>query len=90
MSAHIPDNGYCLIVYGPHVGVSKDGTIGKVERAGIKLLDNCCGSAIAASNYLAGITEGGAKVNVNIQSFTGAYRSCFFSTDPCPHNMILT
>ena len=70
MSAHIPDDGYCLIVYGPHVGISKDGTIGKVERRGIKLLDNCCGSAIAASNYLEGITGGGAKINVNIQSFT--------------------
>ena len=70
MAAHIPDDGNCLVVYGPHVGVSQDGTVGKVERRGIKLLDNCCGSAIAASGYLAGITEGGANVNVNIQSFT--------------------
>jgi len=70
MAAHIPDDGYCLAVYGPHVGVSKDGTVGKVERSGIALVDNCCGSAIAASNYLAGITNGGATVNVKIQSFT--------------------
>ena len=32
MAAHIPDDGYCLVVYGPHVGVSSDGTVGKVER----------------------------------------------------------
>lgn len=70
MAAHIPDDGYCLTVYGPHVGVSADGTVGKVERSGIALLDNCCGSAIAASNYLNGITSGGATVSVKIQSFT--------------------
>lgn len=70
MSAHIPDDGYCLVIYGPHVGVSKDGTIGKVEREGIELVDNCCGSAIAASNYLQGITEGGATITTKIQEFT--------------------
>jgi len=70
MSAHIPDDGYCFIVYGPHVGITRDGVIGKVERAGIKLVDNCCGSAIAASNYLKGITDGGATISTNLQSFT--------------------
>lgn len=70
MSAHIPDDGSCLIVYGPHVGVSTEGEVGKVERAGIALVDNCCGSAIAASNYLKGIVEGGASITTAIQEFT--------------------
>mmetsp|Transcript_6613 Transcript_6613/g.10088 ORF Transcript_6613/g.10088 Transcript_6613/m.10088 type:complete len:339 (-) Transcript_6613:183-1199(-) len=70
MSAHIPDDGSCLIVYGPHVGVAKDGTVGKVERVGIDLVDNCCGSAIAASNYLKAITDGGAPITMNLQQFT--------------------
>ena len=70
MSAHIPDDGYCLTVYGPHVGITADGTVGKVERSGIALVDTCCGSAIAAAKYLKGITHGGAKININIQSFT--------------------
>jgi len=70
MSAHIPDNGFCLIVQGPHVGITQTGLVGKVEREGIKLVDNCCGSAIAASNYLKGITEGGATITTNIQSFS--------------------
>lgn len=70
MAAHIPDDGYCLIIHGPHVGISKDGTIGKVERPGIALVDTCCGSAVAASNYLKGITDGGAQITTSLQSFT--------------------
>jgi hypothetical protein len=70
MSAHVPDNGYCLTIHGPHVGITKDGTIGKVERSGIALVDSCCGSAIAASNYLRGITDGSANINPRIQSFS--------------------
>ena len=70
MAAHIPDDGNCLAIYGPHVGIAKDGTVGKVEREGIALVDNCCGSAIAASNYVKGMTDGGATVTTDIQSFT--------------------
>lgn len=70
MAAHVPDDGYCLVVHGPHVGITEDGIVGKVERSGIALVDTCCGSAIAASNYLKGITEGGAEIRTNIQSFT--------------------
>uniref|UniRef100_A0A7S2RWZ3 Limiting CO2-inducible protein B/C beta carbonyic anhydrase domain-containing protein n=1 Tax=Eucampia antarctica TaxID=49252 RepID=A0A7S2RWZ3_9STRA len=70
MSAHIPDNGNCLIVQAPHVGITQDGLVGKVEREGIALVDSCCGSAIAASNYLSGITEGGATLTTKIQNFS--------------------
>jgi len=70
MSAHIPDDGCCLLVYGPHVGITADGTVGKVERAGIRKADSCCGSAIAASNYVQGITSGTIGVSMNVQSFT--------------------
>lgn len=69
MSAHIPDDGYCLIVYGPHVGVAADGTVGKVERSGIKLVDTCCGSAVAASGYVESIMSGTKVLNTGIQSF---------------------
>ena len=70
MTAHIPDNGFCLLIHGPHVGISKDGKIGKVERQGLANVDNCCGSAIAASNYLKGITHGGAQITTNLQQFS--------------------
>lgn len=66
----VADDGSCLIVYGPHVGVTKEGVVGKVEREGIELVDNCCGSAIAASGYLQGITDGGAVITTKIQEFT--------------------
>mmetsp|Transcript_29316 Transcript_29316/g.60166 ORF Transcript_29316/g.60166 Transcript_29316/m.60166 type:complete len:305 (+) Transcript_29316:86-1000(+) len=70
MAAHIPDDGFCLLIHGPHVGITKEGQVGKVERSGIALVDNCCGSAIAASNYLKGITDGGATITPKIQQFT--------------------
>lgn len=54
---------------------SQDGIIGKVERPGIALIDNCCGSAIAASNYLNGIVSGGAPVTMNIQVSNQLYWS---------------
>jgi len=70
MSNHIPDDGYSLIIYGPHVGISKKGVIGKVERQGVKVDDFCCGSAVAASNYLQGITDGGMPVSTTLQTFS--------------------
>lgn len=70
MAAHIPDDGFCLLIHGPHVGICKNGTIGKVERRGLSLIDNCCGSAIAASNYLYGITNGGAEISPKLQLFS--------------------
>jgi len=70
MSAHVPDNGFCLTIHGPHVGITQDGVVGKVERSGIALVDSCCGSAIAASNYLKGITDGGAKITTKLQQFS--------------------
>lgn len=47
---HIPNNGSCLVVYGPHVGIDADGTIGKVKRLG-RDTTGPCGSATAAGGY---------------------------------------
>jgi hypothetical protein len=63
-------SGSVLIIYGPHVGVATTGVVGKVERKGIDLVDNCCGSAMAAATYVKGIMEGGMPISSNIQTFT--------------------
>lgn len=49
-ASHIPDNGGAVIIYGPHIGVSKDGTVGQVLREGQDKPSICCGSLVAALN----------------------------------------
>jgi len=61
MAAHIPDGGSTLMVYGPHVGVNSEGKIGTVERRGRANGGTCCGSAYAASGYVASVLKGDAK-----------------------------
>jgi len=61
MAAHIPDDGSCFVVYGPHVGVDSEGNVGTVERRGRQNGGACCGSAVAASNYVAGVLAGDEK-----------------------------
>lgn len=57
-ASHIPDGGDCLVIFGPHVGVDKDGTVGKVNRRGIALTNTCCGSACAAAGHVACALKG--------------------------------
>lgn len=58
MASHIPTNGSCLIVFGPHVGIDSDGIIGRAHRRGRDLTDSCCGSANAAAAYVADVRAG--------------------------------
>jgi len=58
MASHIPDGGSCLVVYGPHVGVNKDGKVGTVERRGQEKSGTCCGSAVAAAGYISKVYKG--------------------------------
>ncbi len=46
-ASHIPDNGGAFILYGPHIGISKDGTPGEMLRQAQKGNSTCCGSLIA-------------------------------------------
>lgn len=58
MAHHIPKDGSCLVVYGPHVGVDSDGAVGKINRRGRDVSGACCGSAAAAAGYVSMVTSG--------------------------------
>eukprot|EP00523_Entomoneis_sp_CCMP467_P016228 CAMPEP_0168766108 /NCGR_PEP_ID=MMETSP0725-20121227/668_1 /TAXON_ID=265536 /ORGANISM="Amphiprora sp., Strain CCMP467" /LENGTH=440 /DNA_ID=CAMNT_0008815379 /DNA_START=22 /DNA_END=1344 /DNA_ORIENTATION=+ len=58
MAKHIPDGGSCLVVYGPHVGVDLNGKVGTVNRRGKEKGGTCCGSAVAASQYVSAVAKG--------------------------------
>lgn len=62
MAHHIPLEGHCLVIYGPHVGVDADGAVGKVNRRGRPGPSGaCCGSATAAAGYVKGVVAGETK-----------------------------
>lgn len=52
LDSHVPDEGAILLYYGPHVGVSKDGVIGEITRAGQIKKSKCCGAMVGALNKL--------------------------------------
>jgi hypothetical protein len=58
MAHHIPDDGSCLVVYGPHIGVDSSGVVGSVERRGRIHGGACCGSAAAAAGYVLKVHKG--------------------------------
>lgn len=45
---HVPEDGAVLVFYAPHIGVTKDGTIGEIHRFGQSKNSGCCGAASAA------------------------------------------
>lgn len=51
-ASHIPDHGGALIIYGPHIGITSNGEIGKVLREGQNHTTSCCGSIIGAIKAL--------------------------------------
>lgn len=46
--SHTPTNGKVVIMYGPHVGISDDGQVGKVERLSKDKLSGSCGAGLGA------------------------------------------
>jgi Limiting CO2-inducible proteins B/C beta carbonyic anhydrases len=59
-ASHVPDNGAVFIYYGPHIGITKLGTIGEIHRFGQSKNSGCCGAAKGALAKLTNnqITEG--------------------------------
>ena len=56
-SHHVPDDGNVLILFGPHVGVTEAGEVGKYHRIGQKGNSTSCGAVIAAYQQCCGTTE---------------------------------
>lgn len=51
-ASHVPDDGAVFIYYGPHIGISKDGIIGEINRFGQHKSSTCCGAANGALHKL--------------------------------------
>lgn len=47
-ASHVPDNGAVYIYYGPHIGITKSGAIGEIQRFGQSKNSGCCGAAKGA------------------------------------------
>lgn len=45
---HMPDNGGLLVYFGPHIGITEKGDLGKIIRQGQDHPSTCCGAADAA------------------------------------------
>jgi hypothetical protein len=51
-ASHFPDTGAIVIYYGPHIGITKIGTLGEINRVGQSKSSGCCGAAKAATAKL--------------------------------------
>jgi hypothetical protein len=51
-ASHVPDEGAVAIYYGPHIGITKSGTMGEIHRHGQSKNSGCCGAAKGALNKL--------------------------------------
>lgn len=49
---HVPEDGAVIIFYAPHIGITKDGTIGEIHRIGQSSNSACCGAAKGALGKL--------------------------------------
>lgn len=51
-ASHVPDEGAVFIYYGPHIGITKNGTLGEIHRFGQSKNSGCCGAAKGALHKL--------------------------------------
>lgn len=56
-SHHVPDDGNILILYGPHVGISESGEVGKYLREGQHEMSTACGAVIGAYHACCGMQD---------------------------------
>ena len=49
---HIPDGGAALFIFGPHIGFSRTGEVGKIKRFGQHRHTNTCGALMMVQNHV--------------------------------------
>eukprot|EP00930_Biecheleria_cincta_P068126 TRINITY_DN5525_c0_g2_i1.p1 TRINITY_DN5525_c0_g2~~TRINITY_DN5525_c0_g2_i1.p1 ORF type:complete len:688 (+),score=106.48 TRINITY_DN5525_c0_g2_i1:289-2064(+) len=49
-SSHVSEDGNIVVVFGPHVGISEDGTVGSYQREGQSKMSTACGAVVGAYN----------------------------------------
>lgn len=52
-ASHIPENGAAILLYGPHIGISKAGHVGYLNRIGQPGETTCCGALHGTLNRFA-------------------------------------
>ncbi len=70
-ASHVPDDGAVFIYYGPHIGVSREGTLGEIHRLGQSKHSACCGAAKGAlSKLVNNLIEPGKVTELDYQMNT--------------------
>lgn len=65
---HVPEDGAVYIYYAPHIGITKDGSTGEINRIGQSKPSACCGAAKAAlGKLLAGNVKEGEITELDYQ-----------------------
>mmetsp|Transcript_55865 Transcript_55865/g.149152 ORF Transcript_55865/g.149152 Transcript_55865/m.149152 type:complete len:183 (+) Transcript_55865:3-551(+) len=59
-SSHVADDGHILVAFGPHVGISVDGEVGKCNRRGQRSSSTACGAVIGAYSAARSSSSSGA------------------------------
>lgn len=49
---HVPEDGAVFVFYAPHIGITKEGSVGEIHRVGQSKPSSCCGAAKAALGKL--------------------------------------
>lgn len=49
---HVPEDGAVFVYYAPHIGITKEGKVGEINRVGQRQSSACCGAAKAALGKL--------------------------------------
>jgi hypothetical protein len=74
-TSHTPVDGRIFIVFGPHVGISNDGAVGKIERVGKDSVSGSCGAGLGAYKAIMAMdtTKEPAKKEIGTKDFQEEY-----------------